>query len=58
MARHTEAVLNRVTTMATKSKAQRAKRKGTKAGGESPCTKCRGIVVKVKRTRLGRFAKK
>lgn len=44
--------------MATKSKAQRAKRKGTKAGGESPCNKCRGVVVKVKRTRLGRFAKK
>lgn len=44
--------------MVMKTKAKRAARKGTKAGGESPCTKCRGVVVKVKRTRLGRFAKK
>lgn len=40
-----------------KSKAQRAKRKGTKAGGESPCKKCRTVAVKVKRDRLGRFKK-
>lgn len=44
--------------MAGKSKAKRAKRKGTKAGGESPCRSCRTITVKVKRNRLGRFAKK
>lgn len=44
--------------MAMKSKAQRAKRKGTKAGGESPCKKCAPVTQKVKRTRLGRFAKK
>lgn len=44
--------------MATKTKAKRAKRKGVKAGGESPCKKCRPVTVKVKRTRLGRFAKK
>lgn len=40
------------------SKAKRSKRKGTKAGGESPCKSCRTVAVKVKRTRLGRFAKK
>lgn len=43
--------------MALKSKAARAKRKGTKAGGESPCKKCKPVTVKVKRTRRGRFAK-
>lgn len=40
------------------SKAKRATRKGTKAGGESPCKKCKTVSVKVKRTRMGRFAKK
>lgn len=44
--------------MPMKSKAARAKRKGTKAGGESPCKKCRAVSVKVKRNRLGRFTKK
>lgn len=44
--------------MAMKSKTARAARKGTKAGGESPCKKCKPVVLKVKRTRLGRFAKK
>lgn len=41
--------------MKTKSKAQRAKRKGVKAGGESPCKACRAVRVKVKRDRRGRF---
>lgn len=41
--------------VATKSKAQRAKRKGTKAGGESPCTACKTVSIKVKRDRMGRF---
>ena len=43
--------------MKLKSKAQRAQRKGTKAGGESPCRKCKPVAVKVKRDRLGRFKK-
>lgn len=43
--------------MVMKSKAQRAKRKGTKAGGEAPCKKCRTVSVKVKRDRKGRFKK-
>ncbi|WP_302172884.1 hypothetical protein [uncultured Hydrogenophaga sp.] len=37
------------------SKDTRAKRKGTKAGGESPCRDCRVVSVKVKRDRRGRF---
>lgn len=42
--------------MATRAK--RAKRKGTKAGGESPCKTCRPITQKVKRNRRGQFTKK
>lgn len=42
--------------MALKTKTQRAKRKGVKSGGESPCKQCAAVLVKVKRTRLGRFA--
>ena len=41
-----------------KTKAQRAKRKGTKAGGESPCKKGAPVAVKVKRNRRGQFTKK
>ena len=55
MGRHPENL--RGTTMAMKSKAQRAKRKGTKAGGESPCRKCKPVAVKVKRNRRGQFTK-
>lgn len=44
--------------MAYKTKAKRAKRKGTKAGGESPCKRCRTVTVTPKRNRLGRFVKR
>ncbi len=44
--------------MAYKSKAKRAKRKGVKSGGESPCKSCRTVAVKVKRDRNGRFTKR
>lgn len=40
------------------SRAKRASRKGTKAGGESPCKTCRSITLKPKRNRLGRFVKR
>lgn len=42
--------------MATKVK--RAKRKGVKAGGEAPCTKCRKVTQTPARARNGRFKKK
>lgn len=42
--------------MATRAK--RSKRKGVKAGGESPCKSCRKITIKPKRNRLGRFTKR
>ncbi len=42
--------------MATKAK--RAKRKGVKSGGESPCRKCAGITLKPARNRKGQFVKK
>lgn len=42
--------------MATKAK--RTKRKGVKAGGEAPCTKCRAIKQTPARGRNGRFKKK
>lgn len=44
--------------MATKSRKARAKRRGVKAGGESPCKTCRSYTVKPKRNRLGQFTKK
>lgn len=42
--------------MATKAK--RAKRKGVKSGGESPCKSCRKITVTPARNKNGRFKKK
>lgn len=42
--------------MATKAK--RSKRKGVKAGGESPCKKCRAIKHAPARNRDGTFKRK
>jgi hypothetical protein len=40
-----------------KTKKQRAKRRGVKSGGESPCKRCKSVKVKVKRNRMGQFKK-
>jgi len=42
--------------MATKAK--RAKRKGVKSGGESPCKRCSAVKLTPARNRKGQFAKK
>lgn len=43
---------------ATKTKAQRAKRKGVAAGGEAPCTVCKSVTFKPARNRFGQFKKR
>jgi hypothetical protein len=41
-----------------KTKAQRAARKGVKAGGEAPCKVCKSVSFSPARNKRGRFAKK
>lgn len=43
--------------MAYSTKTKRAKRKGTKHGGEAPCKACAAIIQQPKRDRKGRFSK-
>jgi len=44
--------------MVTKTKTQRAKRKGVKSGGEAPCKRCAGVTLTPARNRQGQFVKK
>jgi hypothetical protein len=41
-----------------KNKAQRAARKGVKAGGEAPCTACKSVSFTPARNRFGQFKKR
>jgi hypothetical protein len=57
-ATHTGASTNLCKGCDMATKAKRAKRKGVKSGGESPCKRCSAVKLTPARNRKGQFAKK